>query len=110
MPLAQSVITATAVKWINGSFYIKTDVEFVDVGGFYDGCPGYLYLPISQGHIVDDCFAVNARLGLAFCRKAVERHGGTIAVEDAQPKGSCFFFVLPSLNDASGSGSKRARA
>jgi two-component system sensor histidine kinase/response regulator len=34
-------------------------------------------------------------LGLAFCKLAVEAHGGTIAVEDAVPRGSVFYFELP---------------
>jgi signal transduction histidine kinase len=34
-------------------------------------------------------------LGLAFCKLAVEAHGGTIGVEDAAPHGSIFAFELP---------------
>ena len=34
-------------------------------------------------------------LGLAFCRLAVEAHGGTIGVEGEEGKGSTFFFYLP---------------
>ncbi len=37
----------------------------------------------------------NVGLGLAFCEKAVLRHGGVIGVEDAEPKGARFFFSLP---------------
>ncbi|MDD5657747.1 MAG: HAMP domain-containing sensor histidine kinase [Elusimicrobia bacterium] len=37
----------------------------------------------------------NVGLGLAFCLKAVQRHGGDIGVEDAQPRGACFYFTLP---------------
>lgn len=37
----------------------------------------------------------NVGLGLAFCEKVVLRHEGVIGVEDAQPKGACFFFLLP---------------
>src|SRR3954470_12490829 len=35
-------------------------------------------------------------LGLAFCKLAVEAHGGTIGVEDGKPRGSVFAFTLPS--------------
>jgi len=34
-------------------------------------------------------------LGLAFCKLAVEAHGGTIGVEDGKPGGSLFWFNLP---------------
>lgn len=34
-------------------------------------------------------------LGLAFCRLAVEAHGGTLWVEDNEPKGSAFCVRLP---------------
>jgi signal transduction histidine kinase len=34
-------------------------------------------------------------IGLAFCRQAVEAHGGKICVEDAQPRGSRFVVTVP---------------
>jgi two-component system sensor histidine kinase/response regulator len=37
----------------------------------------------------------SAGLGLAFCKLAVEAHGGTIGVRPATPKGSIFSFALP---------------
>lgn len=37
----------------------------------------------------------NVGLGLALCEKAVHRHGGTIGIEDAEPRGARFYFVLP---------------
>ncbi len=37
----------------------------------------------------------SAGLGLAFCKLAVEAHGGAIGVQDAEPRGSVFWFELP---------------
>jgi signal transduction histidine kinase len=34
-------------------------------------------------------------LGLAFCKLAVEAHGGSIGVDSAVPRGSVFWFELP---------------
>ncbi|HEY0882359.1 MAG TPA: ATP-binding protein, partial [Archangium sp.] len=34
-------------------------------------------------------------IGLAFCRQAVEAHGGTMTVEDADPCGARFVIELP---------------
>ncbi|MFW6184081.1 MAG: sensor histidine kinase, partial [Chloroflexota bacterium] len=36
-------------------------------------------------------------LGLAFCRLAIEEHGGAIWVEDAPGGGSRFVFTLPGI-------------
>ena len=36
-----------------------------------------------------------AGLGLAFCKMAIEAHGGSIGVEDAEPSGSRFVFTVP---------------
>jgi PAS domain S-box-containing protein len=33
-------------------------------------------------------------IGLAVCKKIVERHGGTIWIEEAEPQGTCFHFTL----------------
>ena len=52
-------------------------------------------------------------LGLAFCRLAVEAHGGTIWVDKAPEKGSDFCFTLPlkrNKSDSSTSNDKKALA
>ncbi len=37
----------------------------------------------------------NVGLGLALCEKVVARHGGTIGIGDALPRGARFYFTLP---------------
>ena len=39
-------------------------------------------------------------IGLAFCRQAVEAHGGEMTVEDAQPRGARFVIVIPTRPSA----------
>jgi two-component system sensor histidine kinase/response regulator len=60
--------------------------------------------PEARERIFDKFAAVTVRkdhayhsvgLGLAFCKLAIEAHGGTITVEDGSPRGSVFVVELP---------------
>ncbi len=42
----------------------------------------------------------NVGLGLALCEKVISRHGGIIDIEDAEPQGACFYFILPEAREA----------
>jgi signal transduction histidine kinase len=50
------------------------------------------YVRVDKSHSGE---SVGKGLGLAFCRIAVEAHGGRIWVDDNQPKGSVFTFQIP---------------
>jgi signal transduction histidine kinase len=51
-----------------------------------------LFEPLVQGPTVS---RHGYGLGLAFCRLAIEAHGGVIGVQPGQPTGNTFFFELP---------------
>jgi signal transduction histidine kinase len=38
-------------------------------------------------------------MGLAICKRAIERHGGTILAVANEKSGSCFQFTLPDRPD-----------
>lgn len=51
------------------------------------------YIRVAPAHGGEESFGKG--LGLAFCRMAVEAHGGRITVEDNPPKGSVFVVEIP---------------
>ena len=80
-----------------------------------DSGPG---IPQDKLHTVFDKFSrvkykdvpQGVGLGLAFCRLAVEAHGGRIWVESEEGKGSEFFFTLPVETPAVGDDTQSRRA
>lgn len=73
-------------------------------GAVRDLGPG---VPIGERSQIFDKYVRRARheartsrgLGLVFCRLAAEAHGGSIWVEDNEPRGACFRFRLPVADD-----------
>jgi signal transduction histidine kinase len=58
--------------------------------------------PAEQEYIFDKYTRLNPKgsqkgfgLGLAYCRLAIEGHGGQIWIESEPRKGACFCFTLP---------------
>ncbi len=55
----------------------------------------FVFEKFSQGIPRSSGFSVSTGIGLAFCKMAVEAHGGTIGVVSDQGHGSSFWFTLP---------------
>ena len=55
----------------------------------------FIFEKFTQGIPRSSGFSVSTGIGLAFCKMAVEAHGGTIGVVSDQGHGSSFWFTLP---------------
>jgi signal transduction histidine kinase len=55
----------------------------------------FIFEKFSQGIPRSSGFSISTGIGLAFCKMAVEAHGGTIGVTSDPGNGSSFWFTLP---------------
>lgn len=94
-----------------GSIWVRADVEREDgrpwiqvtVADSGPGIPSGLRQQIFQPFVTGMVPNRGVGLGLAFCRLAVEAHGGKIWVEDHPSGGAAFVFTIPVAPDRSAS-------
>jgi signal transduction histidine kinase len=94
-------LLSNAIKYgSNIHFLAGTSGKFVSVSVIDDG-PG---IPLSDRKIVFEKFMQanlgdaqrkGTGLGLAYCKMAIEAHGGTIGIYDGQPNGTEFRILIP---------------
>ena len=86
------VITIKAVETEHQS---KVRVEICDKGpGIDKSGQAKIFQRFAQQQAKDSGKIQSTGLGLAFCKLAVEAHGGTIGVKSEPGKGACFWFTL----------------
>jgi two-component system OmpR family sensor kinase len=59
-----------------------------------------IFEPFARGRATDRASGLGLGLGLAICKRIVDGHGGTIAVEDRPGGGARFLVVLPASRNA----------
>jgi signal transduction histidine kinase len=71
------------------------NIQVVDCGlGVSEDLRQKIFEKYEVGTLIQDITQIG--LGLAFCKLAIEAHGGKIVVEDNQPRGSIFKVLIPS--------------
>lgn len=85
--------------WIGSELDEKSKLAMVSVSDSGDGIPGdyqqKIFDKFSTVETKENRIRGSTGLGLAFCKLAVELHGGKIWVEDRSGGGSIFRFTLP---------------
>jgi PAS domain S-box-containing protein len=76
--------------------------------GIPDGYLGQLFTPFRRLHSEREYDGTG--IGLAICRKIVERHGGVITVASALGQGTTFTFTMPAAGGGDGNGQHNARS
>jgi len=98
-------LLSNAIKFSPKNSQILLEADYAETGGAIirvaDSGPGvsatyrqHIFEKFEIGTLVKDTTQIG--LGLAFCKMAIEAHGGQIAIEDNQPRGTVFRVLLPS--------------
>ncbi|MDP8207182.1 MAG: hybrid sensor histidine kinase/response regulator [Candidatus Electryonea clarkiae] len=101
-------LMSNAIKFSEANDDINIDIrrdEDKIVFSIKDSGPGIpaelhekIFEKFGQAEIKKEHRGYSSGIGLAFCKLAVEAHGGEIRVESEVGKGSCFIFNLPEAN------------
>ncbi|WP_376791632.1 GAF domain-containing protein [Thermoflexus sp.] len=94
-PSGGEIWIRAALEWEDGTPWVK--VMIADSG---PGVPLDLRERIFQPFVTGMVKGRGVGLGLAFCKLAVEAHGGRIWVEDRPGGGAAFMFTLPVASEA----------
>jgi signal transduction histidine kinase len=87
------------IKIYSRVFGDKVELSVEDNGvGFEEQYLERIFAPFERLHGRSEYEGVG--MGLAICRKIVERHGGTITAKSAPGKGSTFTVILPKRQTA----------
>ena len=97
-------LLSNAIKFSPSKSQVTLRVEYLTAGGAKvqvadsgSGVPEYLRQIIFQKYEIGTMMPEISQigLGLAFCKIAIDAHGGTISIEDNYPYGSIFTVLLP---------------